>query len=232
MSVKKLLSQSFATALLLTTGSIFAGGPKIIPQPPVERGFYIDGDIGYASVDWLSPLSFIEVGNIYFGSDSNRRGGFTFGGDIGYQVNRFLAIEFGSYYLPQVNFAHIGSDFLLLNTFKIDSWLFYAAGKLMAPVPFIDNLDIFFKAGAAFRSVHINSFIISEQATSGQSESNLNAMLGVGLQYHFTENFSINGQWLHVAEGGVRPGDTGLSTSFPTPADNLFIFGFGYLFRI
>lgn len=239
MSVKKIIIAMTAGLLPLTHGGAFAGGPEILP-PPVLSGWYLEGDIGYANINYPadSPnaFDFSPVVSVQF--RHNNRGGLTGGGAIGYQLNRFLGLEIGGFYLPSVTTINFDSDGIFNGRGRITSWIGYAAGKLMVPAPFISNLDIFFKAGLAFTYLRFNAVFDSEsiemrhelpsilETAVVASNDRLNAMFATGLQYHFNEDWSINGQWLYVTEGGAR--DTNIMSH---PPDHLFTFGINYLLR-
>ncbi len=204
MSVKKLLLLSAAGLASLAMTSALAGGPE--PMPAAENGVYVDVNGGYALVDWAGNFSGSPVS---FGS--NKNGGFTFGADLGYQWNRYLAAEVAWYYLPRVRFSDSRNN---ING-RITSWYAYAAIKLMAPVS--ENWKLFFKGGVALR------YLRAKENGFSDSTSPVRPMFAAGIQWEFVQNWTANFQYIYLPS---------INNAGPAPAVNSFTLGIGYLFAL
>jgi len=143
MSVKKLLVLTAAGIVSLGMTAALAGGPDVAPA---DNGVYVDLNLGYAFQDWEGIGNILGgVGFVTWGD--NAQGGFAGSVDLGYQWNQYLAAEFGYWYLPQANFTVLPGG--VGASGSINNYALYLAAKFMAPV--MDNLDLFFKAGLAYR---------------------------------------------------------------------------------
>lgn len=208
MSVKKLLLLCAAGLASAATIDAYAGGPDVAPAPsyaPSYEGIYIQGDLGYALSRWDEVVG-------YSASDS---GSFTAGGAVGYQFTRYLAAEFGGFWIDRVRVATP----VTLGRVRVTDWFLYLAGKLMAPLPWVDNLDVFFKAGGAYREV---------DPRGGPRVELWRPVFGGGLMYWVNENWYVKGQYLYV------PGNSRFVSIFSSgvPALHLFTAGIGYKFAI
>lgn len=209
MSVKKLLVLSAAGVAALGSVAAVAGGPDVQPMPaPSYQGFYIQGDIGYAVSNWRGVFN---AAGLPVTSSTNGSGGFAVGGSVGYQWSRYLAAEFGGFYNSRTTINGIVNN----NAFSVrfTNWFLYLAAKLMAPLPWVDNLDIYVKGGLAYRVVDV---------TNGNNNDYLRPLAAVGLQYNINDQWYVKGQWMHV---------TGVSSNRVPPIDQ-FTFGVGYKFNV
>ncbi len=182
--------------------------------------FYIDGNVGYASTNWLNsglfPSIVVPNFSLNFDNFKNGRGGFTYGMDVGYLFNRCIGVEMGGMVLPQVSAKYIINtvpNITITGTDNISNWLVYSAGKFILP---INKFDVFFKAGAAYRDVKFR----------GQDEHNNNLDLnglsfigGSGAEYHLNSSWSIAAQWMYVS------GYTTVTHGVEVPAVNLLVVG-------
>lgn len=221
MLARKNLIFSIAVITGFVCSTVLAFGPDVVPEPlPNQTGFYAEGNLGYALVDWrgvISPPTGFGI-NI-----SNGIGGFTGGGALGYQWNPFVGLEGGAYYLSPFKF---NANFLsnqLFGTVHINQWFGYFAAKLSAPIPIIDNLDAFVKIGAAYRSTQVSvttsiPVFIAQTATSNLDR--WEPVFAAGAQYYFYYNWYATVQWMYVGESGPAP----------FPAVHSFTGGIGYLF--
>lgn len=199
MSVKKLLVLSAAGLASVAAVAAFAGGPDVAPAPvpaPSYQGFYVQGDVGYAYTPWQN----------LFGAGTFSENFFAVGGDIGYQWSRYLAVEFGGFWHNNTTFAGV----------TLSDWFLFSALKLMAPLPWIDGVDIYGKAGAAYRRISV-SF-------GGFSANNwfVRPLFALGLQYNINDAWFAKVQWMYV--DGVN--------RFAIPSTNQFTVGLGYKFSV
>ena len=239
MSVKRLVTLATAgIAGVGVTSAALAGGFDYVPAPSYV-GMYVGSNLGYAYRPWLKDASTI-VGfakqAAVLGSASRGNGGFTFGGDLGYQFSQYFAVEGGWYYLPELKFttnAKISPSKispLVAGTYDVKSGMAYGAFKGMAPV--CANTYIFSKLGVAYtynRSSAASSVALPtlEAPFSVAPRSNFwNPLFAAGIQYYFTPNWSVNAQYTFV------PGYRGVSSSrfAAVPAIHLFTVALGYKF--
>lgn len=190
MSVKKLLLLSAAGIATVAAGAAVAGGPDVAPPPPVMSGFYVEAQLGYAWEDWngIIPPIFGVI------TTDNADGGFTVGGDLGYQFNNNWSLEVGGYYLvsrPRFTIAGVGS-------FKITDWFIYLAPKLMVHFPWISGLDWYFKAGVAYRRLTADDFTGGIMAAGGDHVDYVRPIFGSGMQYVFDFGLILGAQYLYV----------------------------------
>lgn len=199
MSVKKFLILSAAGIATLATSAAFAGGPDM-PPPPQDSGVYIEAQLGYSYENWEDVYDGVAV------VTGDKNGGFTVGGDIGYQINNFWAIEFGGMYV--VNGPRINGD-------EFNDWFVYLGPKIMVPLDqWVDNLTFFMKAGVAYRSVEF----------TGGNFDYWRPMFAGGFQYMFAGNWIVDLQYMFV------PGSNrNVSLS---PDIHQFTVSFGYRFSM
>jgi OmpA-OmpF porin, OOP family len=229
MSVKKLLLLLSAGLATIGMSVAMAGGPEPLTPtaPPEVPGFqptiYLDGNLGYAVMDWKEfnsvsgPVPFDRI-------TSNSSGGFTFGGDVGYQFAKYFGAEVGAYYLPRVKGRASDFDpFVFDKELRVNSWFAYFAGKIVVPV--FDCIDLFGKIGVAYRHINFSGPGIDD----GVSRSNdyWRPMFAAGGIYHINENWSVNAQYIRMP-GYVHSHPL---TRRSPPAD-LFTLGIGYQFAV
>jgi len=233
MSVKKSLIIAAAGLACVSATAALAGGPEAAPafQPNV----YFEANFGYASADWtswtdqqLGPWASNHVSytltNLGGAPGSNKDGGFTMGVDAGYQFTQNLSVEAAWYYLPKVSGNTNGNG-----NVTVHNWMAYGAGKLSLPV--MDSLDIFGKVGVGYRSLNYSG-VNGNVATAYRGTAGYWApVFGIGAKYLFTQNWSINAQWMFM------PGYTGSavnnnSVAKQAPVLNLFTAGIGYQFAV
>ncbi|WP_304986037.1 outer membrane beta-barrel protein [Coxiella-like endosymbiont] len=229
MSVKKIIT--FATAGIASVGvasAAVAGGPDYVPAPSYA-GVYVEGNVGYVYRPWKSDVTTLPgtLNNLGVLSSSSRgNGGFTFGGDLGYQFNQYFAVEGGWFYLPKAKFTINPTTFTIkATTFTIKGGLPYAALKAMVPI--YENTYVFGKLGLAYSYNRSSSALVSSDLTNFVSDrsSYWNPLFAVGVQYYFTPNWSVNAQYTFVP--GYR---SAFSTRFVAPVAHLFTVGIGYKF--
>lgn len=252
---KKLLSLvKFGTILgtTLITNSVFAGGPEL--PPPCLPAIYIEANFGYEFSAWddeVAQLSSTGKQNQARVKDivrlHNSRGGFAWGGDVGYQFNPYLAVELGAYNLQTFRaevFVQQGpvpdqnppNASFLSSKLRFSNWIAYLAGKLILPITFFDGLDLFVKGGVAYRSGQFRRDDFNDtgvfQGTTRTSLSDFRPIIGAGVQYHLYQNWLINAQYLYVPDGNSRSQvDLVDSSDFvTTPASHIIVGGIGYMF--
>lgn len=215
----------------------YAGGPDNMDSPVTSpstakknRGIYIDAGAGLAMTHWLNRVE--DIHSTFDGTIitlDNKRGGFVYGADLGYQFNDLLSLEVGYYNLPNFNstlfspFVEEGYDW-----YHANSDFLYGAGKLSLPF-FIDHLTIFGKLGVAFHNL---KRIWTEYYKADVSFSS--PFAAVGLQYYLNGNLSTSLQY--IATHGTT--DIIFDTISPkrgyvyTPNAYLILLNVGYRFNI
>lgn len=218
MSVKKLIT--FATASIASVGvtsAAVAGGSEYVSAPNYA-GVYAEDNAGYVYRPWKSDVTTVPgtPRNSGLSSSSSGNGGFTFGGDLGYQLSQYFSVEGGWFYLPKAKFT------INPTTFKIKGGIAYAALKAMASI--YENTYVFGKLGMAYTYNQSSVAFLSSDLTKVVSSSNYwNPLFAAGVQYYFTPNWSVNTQYTFV------PGYRSTSSScFVAPVAHLFTVGIGY----
>ena len=113
MSVKKYFSLTIAGIATIAATSAIAGGPDVMapPAPVVNTGFYVEAGAGYGFVDYgrflngiYTAFNLLQSGAVGAGGlTSNPKGGFIWGGDLGYNFNDHFAFELGAWRLRKVS---------------------------------------------------------------------------------------------------------------------------------
>jgi len=225
MSVKKLLLLT-AAGIASVGATAFAGGPDQMPAPVFQPNIYVEGNVGYVRSNWslvnplINPFSTGVVNTT--GNDAN--GGFTFGFALGYNFIKHFSGELGWDWIPQANGT--AGRLAAPNGLNVDSWVIYLAGKL--DVPLMDNVDLFGKLGAAYRSLSWGGAgAIGVGLNPSGNTGYWSPMFGAGLQYSWNDNFYILAQWKHIMSN-INSG----SVSKRAPQADFFTLGLGYRFAI
>ena len=213
MKASKHLSQLIVAGFsIFSVMQVAAHAEKSISQqdhnyPPL----YIEASLGYVASDWDTTLDFIFPDAIDR-DVSNQSGGFAWGGVIGYQVKKYLALEVGGYGLPSVDYdIHSKDD--INDTGEISHWFVYMAPKVNVPIPGIPGLDIFGKFGLAYRVGDFSDHQYVDGVENNEVVSSpynlLEAIMGAGLQYDFNQNWSASAQYLFLPDGVSSTTDLG-----------------------
>lgn len=233
-----------ATPLIVGLTATFlshAGTMGAVTQQDNSRGFYVEGNVGYANHPWTTNRTTTVGLENQLGvltNLSNINGGAVGGVDLGYQFNRYLALEGGWSYIPRASYSRDRTVTLPVaqTTFtlpdglqvNINSGLAYLVAK--GTVPVYDKLEAFGKFGAAYAynstNVDVPASLVSSPTVHTTDHSNYwNALFGVGLQYSLMSNWRVNVQYDYV------PGYSQASADhFITPAIQLVTFGLGHKF--
>jgi len=246
MSVKKFLVLSAAGVAALAAAAAQAGGPDVMaaPAPAGDSGIYVDVDAGWVQSNWsnfwgggLNTAPMVAGGRGTGSVTSNARSGFTWGGDLGYQFNRHFSAELGWYKLPTA----AGSQGLVIPMagfagLQIRSWALYFAGKISVPV--YDDIDLFGKAGLAWRNLSYSGTSMSLPGVTnilGRTGHYWAPFLGFGGQWWITPEWSVNVQYLHIP-AYTRNANVGMAVGVDiknqAPSANLVVGGVGYKFAV
>jgi len=224
-STKQLLA--IGTVLTLPIMVLASGPDMTLPKQPAKMGIYAEAQAGYAFRNWgntaLSPFSndFTDLT-----STSGTTGGLTYGGDLGFKLNKFLAVEGGWYSLPSSKGSGGGFGNLTTIAGEITSWLAYGAIRVSAPIT--KKILVFMKIGASYNDNQADgSGAIASQGTALATNSTYwSFIVGLGAKYKIFDNLDISFQALYV------PGNNSVSSSsFTTPDTCLMTGGVGYTFN-
>lgn len=142
-------------------------------------GPYVGGSVGRASTDFDAPAPIVAPG-IGFSQDERDTAWKLFGG---YQFHRNFAIEGGYYDLGSYDYGYAGaggtgnSRYQGLNL------------DLVGTLPVTDRFSAFARVGAAYtRSRTVFGGV-------GRTERDWGPKVGVGIEYAFTPQLSVRGEW-------------------------------------
>lgn len=234
----KKITPTFILGLIAASG---ASAGEMGPIQESTRAIYVEGNVGYAYRPWQNDRATTVGLENQLGvltRLSNINGGTVGGVDVGFQFNRYWALEGGWSYIPRASYNRIRTVNLPVaqTTFtlpqglqvNINSGLAYIAAK--GNIPIWDKLDGFGKLGAAYTYNHANvnipaSLVNSPVVHTINHSDFWNALFGFGLQYMTYNNFILNVQYDYV------PGfETASASHFITPPIQLITFGLGYKF--
>ncbi|AJC50464.1 porin family protein [Coxiella endosymbiont of Amblyomma americanum] len=230
MLVKKLIT--FVTASIASVGvtsAAVAGGPDYVSTPAGGEysGIYIEGNAGYVYHPWGSDVTTVPgiLKNFSLISSSSRGdGGSTFGGDLGYQFNKNIALEGGWFYLPKATFNTVDPG-----SFAIKGGVAYTALKGMASI--YGNTYAFGKLGVSYTynwsSIALASSDLNSTNNVSSCSNYWNPLFAAGMQYYLTPNWSVSTQYVFVP--GYRSAS---SNRFVTPVVHLLTMNVGYKFVI
>ena len=159
-----------------------------------QNGVYLELSFGQLWSDWKGSANQAE--------GKNDTGGLTFTGNLGYQTNQNFAMEFGYVYFPKV------SNLKSITKNEVHSMSSYAlVGDVKAIVPLYSNINVFAKAGLAYRSI---SYIGDTYL--------FRPMFAVGATFLLNSNFSADMQFSYLAGDGSLKSDDISSVPMSTMA--------------
>jgi|GEM_PF-1906331 len=226
-------------AVVLSSASVYAGGPSMM-SAPIESSFapsmYVELGGGYSRTsyedcwDSIYKYQLLPVESATLSDISNGTGGFGFAGDIGYEFMPHVAIELGGGYPASAKFnitgdveseSAAGQTTTKTYTFagaKLSSWYAYAALRMdiAAPMQSLAKLDIYGKAGVAYRGLIFDPGTVTDETDSiydlGSTKDHYWApMFGVGASYDINPSvfasveFDYIGGTADTHSGGVHP---------------------------
>lgn len=239
MTFKKLLISFLFGLSLCSFSSVYAGNVDDFSDDTPEAeaidysGVYVDLAAGYAGVKWSGATIGVLNGfstAITGGPTSNGDGSFSYGVDVGYQINRYLGFEFAWYYLPKV----MGTSDVAaaLPDVTIKTWVAYAALKVMVPI--WGKLDVFAKIGPSYRYLRYSGQGSSNAGFGGQSDQYWKVMYAAGFQYWLNQNWVISLQYLQFPK--YARGDTANRTTprvnRQAPTAHIYVATVGYKFSL
>lgn len=231
MSFKKLIISFFYGVLLCSVSAAYAGGPTdtvaAAPPEPIDySGVYVDLSAGYAQINWATASigAFNGFSPIITGGPTSKgRGAASFGADVGYQINRYLGLEFAWYSIPTVR--GVSDIAMILPALTIKSWVADFALKLMAPI--WGKLDIFAKVGPSYRYLRYSGAASITPGFGGQTDQFWSVMFAAGLQYWLDQNWLLSVQYIHFPQY-TRGGNVNRQA----PTAHIYVASLGYKFTL
>lgn len=219
MSLRKIVTLSAASVLSLAAFSAFAGGTETVvsnyaPVPQFTPHVYLGVGLGGAYSNWNN---FENVNDFGIKAD---KGGFAYGGKLGYQASEHFGVEGGIVSLPDTNVSVNG-----FNTHgEIDSWVSYVAGTIRASI--IDpNFHVTGKVGGAYRSISHDGTLFK-----GVDDGSYGTvMFGTGLDYSLRAHnlpLSVGAEYMMIPSK-----DTGDQKN-QAPAAHVFLATLNYHFAL
>jgi opacity protein-like surface antigen len=218
--MKKLLAVSAIAALGFTSVAFAGGLPEEMPAAPAavassDMGVYVGIEGGLGLTNWKNSTIAIEDGV----STSNDNGvvGRAF---LGYDVNRYFALEAGyTYFFNKAKFTYNNAEFnKIKNTQVIDAML---KGKL----PVVDNFDLYAKCGVNYLMSKFDKDTNDGITKIETSRNSFNVGFGAGADYYITPNIIANVEWLRF--NGNAKNDTKYQ-----PNTDAFMVGLRYKFDL
>ena len=201
-----------------TSTAILAEATYPVENPNLMYGAYVAANLGYAWIPYQHNIgnstTALQTPATQTLSWSNGNGGFVWGGDVGYQFNRNLAVEFGAFRFP-ITTAKVSSTQQQFNRFS--SWTIFTDMKFIAPV--FEQFAIFAKAGAAYYMMNAHPL----NATAKQNDNQLVPMFAVGTSYAFRNSVVLDLTYTHLGSN-YTPGIT-------LPDVSALTAGIGYKFE-
>lgn len=177
-----------ALALGLSSVALAGGLPEAMPPAPCavtsDTGIYIGIEGGYEMTNWKN------VDGDVWGADTSsasRDNGLVGRGFIGYDINKYFAIEGGfTQFNTRRTIIRIGGfDWFYVRTQAID-----LEAKIKAPIT--DEFSLYGKLGADY----LMSNVKTNTGVNLSSRNNFNVLFGAGADYAVTPNIIINAEWL------------------------------------
>jgi len=131
----------------------------------------------------------------------------------GYQFNRYIAAEIGYTDLGKTK-ASVGAQSLEV---KASAWELSAVGSY----PVMDQLSILGRLGAYYGEGKLSS-----NFGAGGNKKTTNVTFGLGVQYDFTKNFGVRGEWQRYSKIKTRDDTTGIEGE-----SDVDVFGASVLYR-
>jgi len=203
--MKKLLISAVAV-LGLSSAALAGGLPEdAAPMPTAsssDTGFYVGAEGGYGITNWKN----LDISHVV-----NRDNGFVGRAFLGYDLNRYWAVEGGYTYFFNKAEVTTGAVTSKAKTQNIDVVL---KGKL----PIVDNFDAYAKVGG--------NYLMTNRDAGQDNIKHFNLTYGAGFDYAITSNVIANIEWLRF-NGKAKVGDAKYQ-----PNTDAFMVGLRYKFDV
>lgn len=219
--MKKLVVSVVSAVALTTAGmaaanhSMAASDQSFSSDNNSARGVFVSGDVG---------AGFVGIKKSDYGTNVTkfRDYGFAWAANLGYQFNKYLALEAGYLNLGQskATYTHAGQTVTEKNTFGG----FDAAVKGILPVT--SQFSLFGKAGAV--DEHDDADLSVAGVSSRQHSNKWVPMVGLGTSFNLTDNVALNVQDIYAFRTNYKY--KGISTFMP--GINSVLAGVSYKFNV
>jgi len=212
--MKKISMSSLFAAIMLTTGSAFAGGGALLGGS--GGGTEVGTMYGGVSAGQATTNCMMNDGKLVDGDKDCRNPGWKIYG--GYKVTDILSVEGGYYNLGSSDESLKGT--VVQGDYKVTdpvakgeaSGLGIAA---VASLPIVDNFEVFGKAGAMKWNSKATVKANVEQVSTGRSGAvtsisetdGTSLLLGVGASYKFNDNWGVRGEYENFKRKDVTDKD-------------------------
>lgn len=233
MSVKKILLLGAASVAALSVTTAMAGGFTHEPMHVADNGYYVEGHVGYArqnyfdNINWRTDPAVASDHGTNRNNDSNVRGGFSGGADLGYQINNHFGLELGWFHLPSLNVMSSTAG----AASYLRGWVLYLAAKYMMPIGWFNNTSLYFKFGAAYRRATLGAAAVAAYGVTNGRSSFVRPMFAAGLDYCFTDALYGIIQYAYFM-GARNSFPRGAAGPLGTVDANVFTLGLGYKFTV
>lgn len=200
--------KAIVLAALSVSCAVFANGESYGASVPVsnsdvfpknDSGFVVGLQGGYGNIN---------------GADDGfdvAQSGFAGRGYIGYDFNKYFALESGYTYLPDRKYSYIGYDFETYANYAVD---LLAKGS----IPVTDQFGVFGKLGTVLMGTKTDNENYYSKTTS------ISLGLGAGVEYKITPNIGVDASWTHYCGAGNEN-----NTPY-VPSADVFLLGVSYKF--
>jgi len=212
--IKNIVKVGILSSSILACGLSFAATayqpqPMAMPASQNAGAFYLGIQMGYADLNysksWLSKYPLItSAGASYSTTSSIDDTGFAGRVFLGYEFNRYAALELGGIYLPEVTFHKVGGT-----TLNADFNQFGADLLFKGTIPLGTAFGLYGKGGLAW--IHRDDLTATNNGVKYESDISKNKavpVLGAGFDFNFTDQFTADISYLrYFPEGNLRATD-------------------------
>jgi opacity protein-like surface antigen len=183
--MKNRISILIATLTIFAVSAVLADNNQTVTNSKViPNGFYLEGDVGYASIDhdveYLYLFTFFTAKTQILNND-----GFSWNGNVGYKINQYLAVEagFGDYPNDKYKIYFVSQDARIADVRYTNNYAFDLVAKGILPLN--NGLNLFIKGGlASTHSTETDDILFAKDATS--ICNHLGVDIGGGMGYAIT----------------------------------------------
>lgn len=235
-TMKKIITSFVVSLALVTSATVLANGGSYVapaPKPASPAAIYLGISGGYGQMHWrhlydnftitgVNQINFHQFSNVV---NTTKENGFAGRVYLGFDFNRYIAIETGYTYLPKTNLVntYTGTDLntgqpLPTITTNADIKSYVVDFFLKVSYPIYHRLSVFAKAGGAFyRSTMGGDMVdtVTEKVipatfsldfqNSDTSNSHFGPAFGVGAEYQINRYLSVDAAYLYYDGNGTVP---------------------------
>lgn len=183
-----------ALALGFSTFAFAGGLPEAMPPAPCatcsDAGVYLGIEGGYEQTNWKNLDGYVYVDRIFHDLDQmsvDHDSGLVGRGFIGYDINKYFAIEggFTQFNTKRTNIKEEDGTLFSVRTQALDLEF-----KLKGPIT--DEFSIYGKLGVDYLMSNISAI----KSINMPNRNNFNVLFGAGADYCITPNIIANVEWM------------------------------------